>query len=222
MTSYIPARDTNLQAWAANFSTKITANPPLYGLTSADAAAIAAPVAAYTAALSIVTTPATKTKTTVADKDAARASMLALVRPYAQLVRNNAGVSNEDKLALGLTIPDTSPTPIPAPTTQPVISVPVLTPGTAVLRYADTTSPTSRAKPAGVIGMQLFGSQDATPPVDPADWNFLGIVTTQPYEIDTSGMDPTKVLNLTARWQTRRGLVGPFAASVQIRIAVGS
>ena len=39
---YIPARNANLIAWAANFSTLITASPGTYGLLAGDATAIAA------------------------------------------------------------------------------------------------------------------------------------------------------------------------------------
>jgi hypothetical protein len=45
------------------------------------------------------------------------------VRPYAIRVRNNLGVSNADKTALGLTVVDLTRTPVPPPVTSPLLNV---------------------------------------------------------------------------------------------------
>src|SRR5438046_3013565 len=156
MGSYIPTRDAELGQWVGNFSTLISASPATYGLVAGDAAAIAGYVNAFVAALTVVNNPATKTKATVAAKDGAKAAMLDIVRPYAQQVRNNNGVSNADKTALGLTIVDRTPTPVPPPTSSPLLSVIGATPGEHTLRYSDANTPDSRRKPAGTIGLQLF------------------------------------------------------------------
>src|SRR5947207_5207711 len=111
--SYLPSRDAELGQWVTNFSTLITASPGTYGLLAGDAGSIAAYVNAFNSALAVVANPATKTRATVAGKDGAKAAMLDIVRPYAIQVRNNAGVSNADKTALGLTIVDQTKTTVP-------------------------------------------------------------------------------------------------------------
>lgn len=74
--------------------------------------------------MAVVNNLATKTRAMAAAKDGARAAILEIVRRYAQQVRNNQGVSNADgvsdadKLALGLTLPDRTPTVVPAPSTR--------------------------------------------------------------------------------------------------------
>ena len=82
--------------------------------------------------------------------------MLDIVRPYAQQIRANRGISNADKTALGLNVPDGTPTPVPAPSTSPILAVIGATPGEHTIRFADSATPDKRGKPFGAIGLQLF------------------------------------------------------------------
>lgn len=218
MSSYIPSRDADLGQWAANFSTLVSASPALYGLTAGDAATIATYVNAFTAALAVVNNPATKTKATVANKDGAKAAMLDIVRPYAITVRNNNGVSNSDKTALGLTLPDQTPSPIPAPVTAPLLNVIGATPGVHTLRYADANTPDKRSKPAGAIGLQLFVAIASGVINDPAVAPFRAFVTRQPYGINFNPADNGKIATYFARWQNRKGEVGPWSNAVSFTV----
>src|SRR6185436_1212661 len=119
-------------------------SPGTYGLTAGDATSIATYASAFNNALAVVNNPATKTKATVATKDGAKAAMLDIVRPYAIQVRNNNGVSNADKTALGLTIVDRTPTPVPPPASSPILNVVAATPGEHALRFADSNAPDKR------------------------------------------------------------------------------
>src|SRR5208283_1453904 len=98
---YIPAKDSALDAWLANFSTLINASPSTYGLLSSDATTIAAAVLAWHTAYLLVTSTTTKTAQTVSAKNGQRVSVLAVIRPYGQQIANNAGVTSANKIALG-------------------------------------------------------------------------------------------------------------------------
>lgn len=213
-SGYIPQKDSLLVGWLDNFRDLIVAAPATYGLLAADGTTIASYVDAFDDAYALVTAPETKTKTTVASKDGAKAAALDIVRTYAQLIRRNVGVSNEDKTALGLTIPDVNPTPIPAPATQPVLSIQGATPGVLTIRYADNMTPDKRSKPFGAIGLQLWGKASATPIVDPAALEFQDFVTRQPFDLDVSDETPGQIMYLAGRWQTRTGLVGAWSGIV--------
>ena len=215
---YIPTRDAELGQWAANFSTLVSASPGTYGLVAGDATTIATYVGAFTSALAVVNNPATKTRATVAAKDGARAAMLDIVRGYAQQVRNNQGVSNADKLALGLTLPDRTPTVVPAPSTSPLLNVVGATPGQHTLRYADAATPDSRRKPAGAIGLQLFVAVSTGVVGDPGAAPFKSFVTRQPYGVNFSAADNGKLATYFARWQNRRGETGPWSSAVTFTI----
>lgn len=218
---YIPNTDADIVNWENNFSTLITANPTNYGLLAADATAIAAQVAAYAAAFAIATNPSTRTTPTIATKDAAKASSLALCRFYAITIRRNQGVSDALKAGLGLTIVDPTPTPIPPPSTSPILSIVAATPLQLTLRFADQNTPDKRAKPAGVLCLELFSVPSATVITNPDTIPFYGLVTKQPVAINFDSADVGKSAYIVGRWANRKGQTGPWSNIVQFTIANG-
>lgn len=220
LAPYIPTRDTDLDTWLANFSTLITASPSTYGLVSGDASAIAAAVAAWHAAYLLVTSPSTKTAATVADKDTERTSVLATVRPYAQQISLNAGVSSMDKIAVGVNARTSVPTPITAPTTYPLITIVSAITWGHIIRFRDQmASPSVKAKPYGVLQCQIFAATSPTPVTDPTLLPQVGVETKSPF----TQMWAPAALGLKAyyagRWVTRKGLVGPFGPIVNFVVA---
>jgi hypothetical protein len=218
-TNYIPSKQTDVRIWALNFSAGITANPGLYGLVAGDALTIANTVDAFDDALSLALDPATRSPAAIADKDAKRAQMLAIVRPYAIAIRNNAGVSDESKIALGITVVDRLPTPIPAPTTMPILGVLMATPQQLTCKYNDATTPTSKKKPFGAIGMIVCAEVSSAPITDPGLIGFKEIVSKSPFVIEFSSDDVGKKAYIACRWVTRRGLLGPWSTITQQIVA---
>lgn len=215
---YIPPKDADLLAWCTNFDNLITASPSTYGLVTADALAITAVVAPYQAAQAVVDNPATKTSVTVAAKNNAKQAMLVILRTYSSQIRLNAGVTDADKLALGLNLPNNSPSPIPAPTSSPIVSVIGATPGQLTIRYADSNTPDKRSKPQGVTAMQLFVGVSTIPLTDPEDTAFEVALTKQPYAVNFNPADAGKTATLFGRWQTRTGLTGPWSTAANFII----
>jgi hypothetical protein len=218
---YLPPRDQDLRAWAANFDALVNATPGLFGLSPADGVAIHTYVSAYSAALSASTDPATRTGVTITAKDAARAAMLDVVRGYARQVRNNQGVSDAAKLTLGLRLPDLTPTPVPAPATAPVVIPVAAQPLEQTLRYADVATPDRRAKPSGAAGLELYVAIAAAGvvPSGPNDGRFRGLVTRQPFAVAFDPADRGKTAWYWGRWTTRTGKTGPWSATAALVIA---
>jgi hypothetical protein len=216
---YIPPRDADLDMWAANFSTLITAAPATYGLTSADATTIAAAVLTWHTDYLLVTSPTTKTATAVQNKNAARVSMLATIRPYAQAISLNAGVSTGAKIALGVNPRTSTPTPITAPTTSPVLTAQSTSTAGTIIRYRDATaSPSVKAKPYGVVQVQLYGLASTTPITDPDDLDFQFATTKSPIIVPMAG-DAGKTVYFAGRWITKTGLLGPWSSIISYVVA---
>jgi len=219
MSKYIPSTDSGLRDWSQNFSNLITANPSTYGLMVSDAVAIAGAVGAYVPALSAAVDPVTRTKGTVAAKDSAKAAMLITLRRYAQFIKLNVAVTNQEKQNLGINVDDTSHTPIPAPTTKPVCTVVDSAALQHTLRYADATTPNTRAKPPGVDSMELYFALAATAPTTPpATPDKLGtgltlytLAARQPVTVTHDPAAAGKTVIYFARWATHSGLVGPWS-----------
>lgn len=216
--SYIPTQDQAFNAWATNFAGMITATPGAYGLTATDATVIQTASNNFTAALALATDPSTRTKPTVADKNAKLVALTGVCRPYAIQIRNNLGVTNEQKRDLGLNILNNSRTPVPTPDSNPLLSVIGATQGVHTLRFADANTPDRRNKPVGAIAMQLFLAVGAAPVSNPSSASFYASVTRQPFAVTFAPADNGKTATYFGRWITRRGDVGPWSPGVSFGI----
>lgn len=205
--SYIPARDVDFNDWLQNFSTLLTAAPATYGLGAPDAVIVAAQASAFDAALTIATDPATRTSPTIAAKDADRASAEFIVRPYAVGISQNPSVTNEDKVAIGVTVRSNIPTPIPAPVTPPAIELLMAQPLTQQLQIRPVGS-TSKAKPAGCIAIEIARSVGTVAATDPAQLAIIGQYGKTPLIQQFQSADQGKIVTYAARYRTRSGPAG--------------
>lgn len=209
---YIPPKDSDFDDWLSNFSTKLTASPGTYGMLAADAVAVASIYTVWHTAYLVAIAPSTRTPVTVQNKDNQKIAALVLVRPYAITISLNQGVLSSDKLAIGVNPRTTGPTPVGPPTTLPVLSLISATHLIHLLRYRDQDAPsTSRAKPPNVTQIQIYGAVSATVVSDPATLPLKTIATKVPVQISWDSGDVGKTAYYAARWQTRRGLAGPWS-----------
>lgn len=211
-TPYIPARDADFDAWGNNFQTVIAANPAAFGLASGDATAITASFNAWHADYVLVTTPGSRTSPNIAAKDVQKASSLVVFRTYAQQIQANAGVSNTNKAAAGLTVRATGRTPIPAPGTAPILGLVGNTPGVMTGKFSDTSTPSTKAKPFGALQLEIWYQIAPTAGPDPTMAIYSQVVTKSPFSFDTPTGALGKSTILFGRWVTRRGLTGPWSA----------
>ena len=202
---YIPAPDAQFDAWLNNFSTLLTAAPATYGLTAGDAIAVAAVTATWNPAYAAAVNPPTRTSVTIAAKDAARVTAEALVRPLAQTISKNAGVTNNAKTAIGVNLTNQSRTPVPPPTTVPGLTLVASIHFQQTLAYRDTTTPTSKSKPPGAIGVDMRMQLGIAPGTMPDNAAPLTVATKSPVVISFTSQDVGKYATYWARWQTRSG-----------------
>lgn len=216
---YIPSQDAAFDAWLANFSALITAVPANYGLTAPDDVIIAAAYTDWNAAYLLATNPATRTSPTIAAKDAERALAEQIVRPYAISISRNPAVTNLNKTAVGVNLPNTARTPIPPPLTVPGLTLIGAIHFVHTLGFRDTSTPTTKAKPFGAIGMELWRTLAVGPATDPATATQIGVLTKSPNTIGYTSPDVGKTATYWGRWVTRSGpggnaQQGPFSAAL--------
>jgi hypothetical protein len=220
---YIPAQDAMFDAWLTNFSSLITTSPTTYGLVAGDATIIAGVTTTWSAAYAAAINPSTRTPVTVAAKDAARNAATATVRPYAVQISRNSGVSNDDKTAVGVNLPNPSRTPVPPPITQPALSLVSAIHFQMTLAYRDTSTPTSKSKPFGATHLDLWVATGTAPVTDPSTAKPLTLATKSPVTIAWTGPDVGKTATFFGRWSTRSGpggqnQVGPWSAPLSVTI----
>ena len=220
---YIPNKDSLLAAWLANFTALTSATPALYGLSPSDAATIALDVATWSNAYLPVTSPSTKTAQAVGVKNTAKVTVLGQIRPYAQQISLNAGVSSGDKIALGLNPRTSTPQPVTPPNSSPVLTLQSASNLSAVLRYRDAAaSPSVKGKPYGVNRLEIFGMVSATPITAPVPAPLLAAPTKSPFLLDLHGFTPGVILYLWGRWVTRTGGTSPWSPIISFNVLAAS
>lgn len=223
--SYIPSQQAKLVTWCTNFNTLILASPTTYGLLPADATTINSYVTAFLSAYAISskTSPGTRTPASIQNTNNTQAAMLGIVRPYAIQIRNNQGVSDANKLALGLTVPSSSRTPIPCPATPPAISITAAQPLVFTMTINDPTAPASKRKKAvGARAWVMYAVFGTAPATDMTGAVQIAAGTKTPFPITFVSGNVGKYATLWAAWQGRNvsqpgGLMlSPFSTPVSM------
>lgn len=220
-TPYLPATDAGFAAWAGNFATLITAVPADYGLVAGDAVALNAAIDPFLTAYGIAINPGTRTPAAVAAKDAARTVAEQTIRPYATDISRNPAVTNADKTAVGVNLPNTARTPVPPPTTQPSLTLVSSVHFQQTLAYRDASTPTSKAKPPGATGLDLRLFIGTVPPPAPDNIAPYGVLTKSPANVGFVLADVGKTATFYGRWITRSGpggmaQFGPWSAPLAV------
>lgn len=219
---YIPRNDEAFASWALNFARLISENPGGYGLCEQDAQIIMGLAKHFMELYQQCQSSQTRTSALVARKDAIRASAEGTFRTYAGLIRANKGVTNADKVSLGLHVPDPTRTRIGPPTTAPMLTIPGLFNGSHMLRYADESTPNSRRKPHGVANLHLWMVISDTQTHLPQEtMKLVGIYTRCPIIVEHEVKDAGKTASYFGRWVTKRGLMGPWSLPAHMMIAFG-
>ena len=78
--------------------------------------------------------------------------------------------------------------------------------------------PTTKAKPAGVRGAEIYCAIATTAPADPAAYRFLALDTATPYLIEHAPADGGKTAHYLLRWVNTRGEAGPWSETVSATI----
>lgn len=216
---YIPSPDADFRTWAEAFRDGIDADPAKYFLTPADAATITSVVDDFVAKLAIASNEATRTSPTIADKDDARNTCEELLRQYAIDIKNNEGITDGDKIAVGVRPINPNREPIDAPGTSPLLNILGATPGNQTLRYADSLTPDSRSKPFGVIGLELYRGITEDGEAALSACQFIGLQTRNPIDSEFDETQDGKMATYYARWVNGKGEQGPWSLPVSMRVA---
>lgn len=155
-------------------------------------------------------------------KDAARAALEKEVRPVTNFVQGYPKTTNADRAEMGITVRDTSPTPAPAPSSRPLALVESGQRLTHQLRLVDESTPTRRARPAGVLGAEVWVKlvdADSPAPTDPAALTFLTMTTKPSFRAEFKAGEGGKTAVYMARWVNTRGEKGPWSEITTATVA---
>jgi len=155
-------------------------------------------------------------------KDAARAALEKEVRPVTNFVQGYPKTTNADRAEMGITVRDTSPTRALAPSSRPLALVESGQRLTHQLRLVDESTPTRRARPAGVLGAEVWVKlvdADSPAPTDPAALTFLTMTTRPSFRAEFKAGEGGKTAVYMARWVNTRGEKGPWSEVTTATVA---
>jgi hypothetical protein len=154
-------------------------------------------------------------------KNDSRKAYTTLIRSVVnQYLKNNPAVTNDERIALGITVPDTTRTRVPVPDHAPKHAIDKIDHLFHKLRITDPANPTSRKKPEGVARINVYryiGEQSASPQL--SEYSFLGASTKFLY---TSSFEDTligKKAWYITQYENTRGERGPVSTAVSATIA---
>ena len=133
-------------------------------------------------------------------------------------IRFNSNVSEYDRQYLGLTIADTTPTPVTVPLTHPVIEIDFSETRVHILHLKDE-SKSGKSKPAGVRNAEVFAKVGGEPPVDDSELLLAGTPSDGKLRLTYAAGQVGLRVYYQARWVNTRSQAGEFGSVVSAVIA---
>ncbi len=218
MPDYIPSSDADFSGWLLNFLTYANANLATLGLTAADIAPLQAAATAFDTTRATNDSAQAQAQAARQARDDQRTETETLTRALVGELQASATVTDSQRQALGITVRATTRTPVSAPTTKPVATVDTSQRLRHTIQFVDELTPTSRAKPDGVTGCEVWVKVGDPAPADASALKYLATDTRTPYTVDYDGGDAGKTAYYMLRWVNTHGEQGPWSQTVSATI----
>lgn len=214
MADFIPKSDADFDAWQINFINYASANAAALGLSSAQMTQLGTLSTNWDDDYAASQTAQSAATAAVQGKNGSRDAEEAYLRVLTAQIQANPAVTDAQRAALGITVPGSAPTPPATPTTRPIGSVDFGQMRTHIINFVDETTPTSKAKPAGVLGCEVWVKVGVPAPTSDADFTYLATDTRTPYAAQFEMDDIGKTAFYHLRWVTVSGERGPWSQTV--------
>ncbi|MDR1371863.1 MAG: hypothetical protein LBJ17_01870 [Dysgonamonadaceae bacterium] len=206
---FIPKKDSELVAWAINFCAQIIANAIRWLIPQPEVDELMENCDRFCKLHDRADSPA-KNAIIVAEKNAARKTLVTNIRALANFRLKNPIITDAERIAMGLHVHDATPSSIPVPTTRPVILLKVLDVRRISAHFSDIDS-SSKARPYGIIGAVVAYSVLDTPPADPNALTRTVLATRTPHTLEFTEEERGKTLYTAICWENEKGQKGPWS-----------
>jgi len=222
MADYIPGSDTGFQVWVNNFATYANAHLAELGIAPPDIIPISAGKTDFDTKMTANVTAQQTAQSARQAKDDSRDTLESLVRALVKRLQASSAVDDTERAALGITVPDRVRTATAGDiTTRPVGVVDTSQRLRHEIRFSDEATPTRRAKPAGVMGCEIWVKVTAVGEPAPAsadELSFVSLDTASPYTAEFDGSDGGKTAHYMLRWVKSSGDKGPWSETISATI----
>jgi hypothetical protein len=208
----IPRGHDEFDVFQSNFTTVVEPMLENLGITADSFKPLTEEKAKWQALYQKATNPQNRTQADVLARNSEQKIYSDLLRSFInRFILNNPQVSDADRERLGLHVSDGSRTPSPVPATVPVVTVSIGHQQHTV--HFMNESATSKAKPAGVHGCEIWMKKGEAPKSD-TDLAFVTTDTASPYILKFDSSEVGTMVYYRLRWVNTRGEVGPWSALV--------
>ncbi len=222
MADYLPGSDTGFQAWAENFATYAGAHLVELGIAPPDIIPIAAGRADFDTKMSANVAAQQAAQAARQAKDDSRDSLETAIRALVKRLQVSSSVDDTERAALGITVPDRVRTASAGDiSTRPVGMVDTSQRLRHEIRFSDEATPTSRAKPKGIMGCEIWVKVLPTgeaAPVGADGLSFVTLDTASPYTAVYDGTDGGKTAHYMLRWVKSSDDKGPWSETISATI----
>jgi hypothetical protein len=221
MPDFIKSNDNDYAKQLNIFTEYVKANAATVGVTPTEATGLDTARTAYTTSLGIFNTAATTANSLCQTKDTNRAAVETIHRGLNKRFQANPAITPAQKTAMQLNVPSDTRTRAAVPTTRPVATIGSGGHLRHIITYRDETTPGSKAKPAGVVGAEVWGgitAQGAPPPAAPDAYTMLA-QDSSPHLVEQEAADTGKTAYYIMRWINTHGEQGPWSDAVSATIA---
>jgi hypothetical protein len=196
--------------WINNFLTYLNLNLNRFGITEDDTMELNASITGFITANTKAEAP-NAGKADRLDRAEKAVAVSKTIRDFVNtFLRFNRAVTDDDRVQLGLNVPDVKPTPAPVPATYPDVDPDSSVIMRITLHYRDKGS-SSRAKPAGVHGAEIRWAILDAPPAETDDLLHFDFSTHTPHTFEFKESERGKTVYFRLCWENTRGQKGPWS-----------
>jgi hypothetical protein len=220
MPDYLPSADGDFQLWQQNFVTYAAGHMAELGLMATDLVDAAVAQTAWDTAYAANNSAQITARTAAQFKKDKRSSFEDCIRPLVRRLQASPDVSDDERRALGITVRDGTSTPtsvVGISSNRPLATVDTSQRLRHEIKFVDEATPTSRAKPSGAMGCEIWVKVGAAP-ADPSELTFVALDTASPYIAEYNGADAGKTAYYMLRWVNTRSEKGPWSETVAATI----
>ena len=219
--NYIPGPDGDFNTWQAVFVDYVIANSMALDISMSEKAELVGTRTDWEYHYLTHMNSQNKAKGDTELKEDFRDAHESKIRQFTKKIQARPETTDAQREGLGVTVPDTTPTPLsenivlaePPPVIKPICTAPKQV---TIKWYPDQTVTDSEAKPQGLDGVAIWYAKGGIP-TDDAEWRFLALDTNTPY-VHNVGNTESVTIAYKAQWFDRRKRMGAFCDPVTIAV----
>jgi hypothetical protein len=216
-TKYVPQSDIGFDQWLETFTNYVAGHYVQLGVSAADKDTMIARNQFWGVRYQAHINALAAARGAKEEKDTSRQSAEEFARYLAQRIQTSSGTTDTDREALGITVADEEPTPLPEDvvltTAPPMLFIDHSQPRIAIVHFGlNPQNEKENAKPIGMSGVKLWFHIGGIPE-DGGQWEFLADDTNSPYNHIVNN-DTTVTIAYRGQWFDKRLRLGPLGDPV--------